>query len=146
MNNGLQSEVLKYTKVVVAITLLIVALAVIVGGVGNLRHAESAKTVKEREWLKGEGAFFVRKTCVSCHSISSLGIKAGNVGPDLSEAVADTERRFGKTIEQFLDEPTGTMSIVLSTKIPLNEVEKREAVRVLRIAYQRKLEQESHLK
>lgn len=129
-------------KVVIVIVLLVLLVSVVVGGMGNLRDAEATRAAREREWLKGEGAFFVRKNCISCHSISSVGIRAANVGPDLSEAVIDTERRFGKSIEQFLDEPTGTMSIVLSTRIPLTDAEKQEAIRSLKIAYQRKLEQQ----
>lgn len=139
---ALSNQGLKYLKEAIAIVLLILLVSVIVGGVGNLGDASATRAAREREWLKGEGAFFVRKNCISCHSISSVGIKAANVGPDLSEAVVDTERRFGKSIEEFLDEPTGTMSIVLATRIPLNEAEKQEAIQALRIAYQRKLEQQ----
>lgn len=133
-------------KVVIVLLLLILLGSVLVSGVGKAPDKDAVRAALEREWLKGEGAFFVRKTCTSCHSISALGIKAATVGPDLSEAVADTERRFGKTIEQFFDHPSGTMSIVLSTRIPLTEAEKLEAIRLLRVAYQRRLEQQSRLK
>lgn len=140
-NRGLQ-----YLKVAIAIVSLVLFVSVIVGGVGSLRSTDDARSARQREWLKGEGAFFVRKNCISCHSISSVGIRAGNVGPDLSEAVVDTQRRFGKSLEEFLERPSGTMSIVLSTRIPLTEAEKQEAIQSLRIAYQRKLEQKSQLK
>ena len=95
--------------------------------------------------MKGEGAFFVKKNCIECHSISAFGIKAASVGPDLSEAVVDVERRFGKTLEEFLRNPNGTMSIVLATKIPLTDAEKQEAVRLLKIAYQKKPGQQAQL-
>jgi hypothetical protein len=119
-------------------------------GFSDLRTGERAKAAKaraekERQWLMGEGVFFVRKGCVSCHSIRSLGIEAANIGPDLSDAVVDVERRFGKTLEEFLDRPNGTMSIVLATRIPLTEAEKKEAIETLRIAYQRKLERQAQL-
>jgi hypothetical protein len=146
MSEAFSNRGLRYVKEAIAIVLLILFVSVIVGGVGTLRDAGATMEAREREWLKGEGAFFVRKNCISCHSISALGIKAGNVGPDLSEAVVDTQRRFGRSIEDFLDRPTGTMSIVLSTRIPLTDAEKQEAIQSLRIAYQRKLEQQSQLK
>jgi cytochrome c2 len=100
---------------------------------------------REQRMLTGEGAFFVKKSCFICHSVSTLGIEsAAKIGPDLSEAVVDVQSRFGKTLEDFLANPTGTMSVVLSTQIQLTDAEKREAVEKLKIAYQRK--QDSRLK
>jgi cytochrome c2 len=100
---------------------------------------------REQRMLTGEGAFFVKKSCFICHSVSTLGIEsAAKIGPDLSEAVVDVQSRFGKTLGDFLANPTGTMSVVLSTQIQLTDAEKREAVEKLKIAYQRK--QDSRLK
>ena len=99
---------------------------------------------KERQMLAGEGAFFVKKGCFICHSVSSLGIEsASKIGPDLSEAVTDVQSRFGKTLEDFLANPTGTMGVVLAAQIHLTDEEKREAVEKLRVAYQRKQEQKA---
>ncbi len=120
-----------------ALTLLLLT------GYNGTLKASKTRAEKEREWLKGEGAFFVRKGCVHCHSISSMGIESAKLGPDLSDAAVDVERRFGKTLEEFLNNPTGTMSVVLTTRIPLTEEEKREAVETLKTAYQRKLEREA---
>ena len=53
------------------------------------------------------------------------------------------QSRFGKQLEDFLNNPTGTMAVVLSTQIILSPEEKREAVEKLKIAYQRKLEQQA---
>lgn len=101
-----------------------------------------AEAEKERQMLSGEGAFFVKKGCFVCHSISSLGIEsAANIGPDLSVAVTDVQSRFGKTLEDFLNNPTGTMSVVLSTQIQLTDEERRQAIEKLKIAYQKKQEQ-----
>ncbi|HEX5085530.1 MAG TPA: hypothetical protein VFY40_26130 [Blastocatellia bacterium] len=69
-----------------------------------------------------------------------MGIESAKIGPDLSDAAVDVERRFGKTLEEFLNNPTGMMSIVLTTRIPLTEAEKREAVELLKLAYRRKQE------
>ena len=94
---------------------------------------------KEKRMLEGEGAFFVKKGCFICHSVSTFGIEsASNIGPDLANAVTDVQSRFGRTLEDFLSSPTGTMSVVLSTQIILTDQEKREAIEKLRIANQRK--------
>jgi cytochrome c2 len=103
-----------------------------------------AELEKERQMLSGEGAFFVKKGCFVCHAVSTLGIEtAAKIGPDLSDAVVDVQSRFGRTLEDFLKTPTGTMSVVLATQIPLTDEEKREAIEKLKIAYQRKQEQQS---
>ncbi len=99
---------------------------------------------KEKRMLEGEGAFFVKKGCFVCHSVSTLGVEsASKIGPDLSEAVTDVQSRFGKQLEDFLNNPTGTMAVVLSTQIILSPEEKREAVEKLKIAYQKKMEQQA---
>ena len=99
---------------------------------------------KEKRMLEGEGAFFVKKGCFVCHSVSTLGVEsASKIGPDLSEAVTDVPSRFGTQLEDFLNNPTGTMAVVLSTQIILSPEEKREAVEKLKIAYQKKLEQQA---
>ena len=98
---------------------------------------------REKRMLEGEGAFFVKKGCFVCHSVSTLGVEsAAKIGPDLSEAVTDVQSRFGKQLEDFLNNPTGTMAVVLSTQIVLSPEEKREAVEKLKIAYQKKIEQQ----
>ncbi|HYL16993.1 MAG TPA: c-type cytochrome [Terriglobales bacterium] len=98
---------------------------------------------KEREMMSGPGAFFVQKTCFICHSVSTFGIEsAAKIGPDLADAVADVPRRFGIPLESFLASPTGTMSVVLSTQIRLTPEEKQTVIEKLKIAYQKKQEQE----
>ena len=58
------------------------------------------------------------------------------IGPDLSTAVEDVQTRFGRTVDDFLREPTGTMSVVLSRQIILTPEQKadgdREAARGVR--------------
>jgi cbb3-type cytochrome oxidase cytochrome c subunit len=99
---------------------------------------------KEKQMLTGEGAFFVKKGCFVCHSISAFDIKsAADIGPDLSFAVSDVQSRFGKTLEDFLAKPTGTMAVVLSTQIQLTDEERLEAVTKLKLAYQKKMDQQN---
>jgi hypothetical protein len=96
------------------------------------------ETEAEQRMLQGEGAFFVKKGCFTCHAVTSLGIEsASKIGPDLSIAVTDVQSRFGRTLDDFLMEPTGTMAVVLSTQIPLTADERREAIALLKLAYQR---------
>ncbi len=105
------------------------------------------EVAKEQQMLNGEGAFFVRKGCFICHSVSTLGIEsAAKIGPDLAEAAVDVQSRFGRTLEDFLAAPTGTMSVVLATQIHLTDAEKQEAIQKLKIAYQKKVEQKAQAK
>jgi len=105
----------------------------------QLRDVPTQEEVEaEQRMLQGEGAFFVKKGCFTCHAVTSLGIEsASKIGPDLSIAVADVQSRFGRTLDDFLMEPTGTMSVVLSTQIPLTKEERLEAISLLKLAYQR---------
>ena len=98
---------------------------------------------KEERMLKGPGSFFVRKNCFVCHSVSTLGIDAAaQIGPDLAVAVEDVQSRFGRTLDDFLARPTGTMEVVLSTMISLSPEERNEAIEKLREAY--RLHTEKH--
>jgi len=96
---------------------------------------------KEEQMLHGEGAFFVKKTCFICHDVTVLGVEsATKIGPDLSIAYADVQSRFGRTLDDFLHNPTGTMAVVLSTQIHLTDAEKSEAIATLTAAYEKKKE------
>jgi mono/diheme cytochrome c family protein len=84
----------------------------------------------------GPGAWFVKTGCFVCHSIAALGVKSpAQIGPDLSTAVEDVQSRFGRTIDDFLASPTGTMSVVLSRQIILTPEEKAMAIQKLREAF-----------
>jgi cytochrome c2 len=98
---------------------------------------QTAVEKQDEERMKtGPGAWFVKTGCFVCHSISALGVKSpAQIGPDLSTAVEDVQKRFGRTIDDFLREPTGTMSVVLSRQIVLTPEEKQMAVQKLREAF-----------
>ena len=99
---------------------------------------------RERLMREGPGKFFVEKTCFICHDVSSLGIEsATKIGPDLAIAVEDAPRRFGRTLDDFLMNPSGTMQVVLSKQIQLSPEERREAIRLLKEAHERYLEQKA---
>jgi cytochrome c oxidase cbb3-type subunit 2 len=84
----------------------------------------------------GPGGWFVQTGCFVCHSISVFGVKSpAQIGPDLSMAVEDVQSRFGVTLDQFLANPTGTMSVVLSRQIVLTPEQKQVAIQKLREAF-----------
>ena len=77
----------------------------------------------------------VRVTLVHL-STSSLGVTSpAQIGPDLSIAVEDVQSRFGRTLDDFIDKPTGTMAVVLSRQIVLTPEQKKVAVQKLREAF-----------
>jgi cytochrome c2 len=98
------------------------------------RTAEEAAA--ERAMETGPGAWFVKTGCFVCHSVAALGVESpAQIGPDLSTAVEDVQTRFGRTLDDFLREPTGTMSVVLTRQIVLTPEEKAVAVAKLREAF-----------
>jgi cytochrome c551/c552 len=90
----------------------------------------------EEEMRTGPGAWFVKTGCFVCHSIAVFGVKSpAQIGPDLSNAVEDVQSRFGRTLDDFLAAPTGTMAVVLARQIILTPEQKQEAIRNLRSAF-----------
>jgi hypothetical protein len=85
--------------------------------------------VPQAEWFKQTG-------CTDCHSISVYRVfNLAATGPDLSMAVEDVPRRFGRSLDDFLRAPTGTMSMVLSTRIQLTPEQRLVAIDKLKEAY-----------
>jgi cytochrome c2 len=98
------------------------------------------QTEEEREaeakMRTGPGAWFVQTGCFVCHSIAAFGVKSpAQIGPDLSIAVTDVQARFGRTVDDFFMNPTGTMSVVLSRQIILNTEQRKVAIGKLREAF-----------
>ena len=98
------------------------------------RNPEELKA--EAAMKTGPGGWFVQTGCFVCHSIAALGVKSpAQIGPDLSNAVEDVQSRFGLTIDAFLANPTGTMSVVLTRQIILTPEQKQVAIGKLREAF-----------
>ena len=73
-----------------------------------------------------------------------LGVKSpAQIGPDLSTAVEDVQSRFGRTLDDFIKAPSGTMQVVLSRQIVLSPEEKAVAVAKLREAFAEHQEQKA---
>jgi hypothetical protein len=85
---------------------------------------------------QGPGGWFVKTGCYQCHPVSVFGVKSPTpIGPDLSTAVDDVERRFSVPIDAFVKHPSGTMKAVFARQFMLSPAQKDEAVRQLRLAY-----------
>ena len=83
----------------------------------------------------GEGGWFVEKGCFGCHHVSVYGVKSfAAIGPDLSEAEEDVQKRFGKTLDEFWKAPIGTMMIVRTQLIKMTPEEEAEGLVRLRKA------------
>jgi hypothetical protein len=88
------------------------------------------------EMAKGKGGWFVRTGCYSCHPVSVFGVKSPTpIGPDLSTAADDVERRFSRPLDEFVRNPVGTMRAVFSRQLMLTPDQKEEAIRQLRAAF-----------
>ena len=88
------------------------------------------------EMAQGPGGWFVRTGCYTCHPVAVFGVKSPTpIGPDLSTAADDTERRFSRSIDEFVRSPVGTMRAVFARQFMLSPAEKDEAVRQLRAAF-----------
>ncbi len=96
----------------------------------------AAEREAEEKMRTGPGAWFVQTGCFVCHSIAALGVRSpAQIGPDLSIAVTDVQSRFGRTVDDFFMNPTGTMSVVLSRQIILNTEQRKVAIGKLREAF-----------
>jgi cbb3-type cytochrome oxidase cytochrome c subunit len=88
------------------------------------------------EMGRGPGGWFVRTGCYTCHPVAVFGVKSPTpIGPDLSTAAEDTERRFSLPIDVFVRNPVGTMRAVFARQFMLSPAQKDEAVRQLRAAF-----------
>jgi mono/diheme cytochrome c family protein len=97
----------------------------------------AGETAEAQRMLAGPGAWFVRTGCAACHGVASLGVRsASQIGPDLSPAVDEVRNRFGRSIEDFLAAPSGTMAVVLSRQIILSRDQRATAVEQLRLAFE----------
>ncbi|MFO7691953.1 MAG: c-type cytochrome [Vicinamibacterales bacterium] len=105
-------------------------------GVPRTDPQTPAEQQAEEDMKTGPGAWFVQTGCFVCHSVAAFKVRSpAQIGPDLSTAVEDTQKRFGVTVDQFLKNPTGTMSVVLARQIILTPEQKDVAVRKLREAF-----------
>lgn len=114
----------------------VVVLATTAGACASVAQSEPSHAAAPAHVQGGD--WFVQSGCTSCHSMSVYGIRnLAATGPDLSIAVEDVPRRFGRTLDNFLQAPTGTMAMVLAGRISLTPGERALAIEKLKEAYRK---------
>ena len=119
------------------ILVLVASVGFACGGADTAANSEAAPPPAAAATIvSGEGEWFVKTGCSKCHAVSAFGVTSeAQIGPDLSIAVEDVKTRFGVSIEEFLDTPSGTMALVLSSQIQLTPEQKQVAIQKLHAAY-----------
>lgn len=75
---------------------------------------------------------FERNNCDACHSVTALGVTArDSTAPDLSIAATRVPALYGVSLARFLQEPTGTMAVVLDLEIRLSPADRDSIVATL---------------
>lgn len=98
-------------------------------------EAETEDAEEEGEVTVPDDALSLsRNGCLSCHSVDSLGIAAGNIGPDLTIAYSGVEGKHGKELDAFLQEPTSAVMATVLADNPLDDDEREQIVEVLKKA------------
>lgn len=109
--------------------------AITVPGCAGVSEAKTPVITVAGPDVRG-GEWFKKTGCIDCHSMSVYRINnLTAIGPDLSVAVEDVPHRFGMSLDEFFHAPTGTMSMVLSSRIPLTPEQRALAVNRLKEAY-----------
>lgn len=119
---------------------VVLALAAAMSRCAPVRPSEAMLVAAPAHIEKGE--WFKQSGCTACHSIAAYRIfNLAATGPDLSVAVEDVPRRFGRSLDEFLQAPTGTMAMVMSSRIVLTPEQRVLAGEKLKEAY--RIHQES---
>jgi len=74
------------------------------------------------------------KGCLGCHAVDALGLEGGVTGPDLSKAFTDVEGKHGKSIDEFLKEPTSAVMSSVIGGSPLTDEERTQVIDMLKQA------------
>ncbi|GAX91391.1 cytochrome C [Effusibacillus lacus] len=96
------------------------------------------KTQPQQTTSADEGKILSQLGCTGCHAVSSLNIKGGVTGPDLSQAYVNVKGKHGVSLEEFLKKPTSAvMSGVIGGK-PLKDEERNAVIQALKAASEKK--------
>jgi mono/diheme cytochrome c family protein len=80
------------------------------------------------------GDIFVKRNCISCHSVSALGVKGGQIGPDLSTIYDNMESKHGVKLEDFLKKPNSAVMAGVIGSNPLTDDELKAVIAALKTA------------
>lgn len=75
-----------------------------------------------------------QRGCLGCHSVESLNLKGGQVGPDLSHAFVEVEGKHGMPIEEFLKKPDSAVMSGVIGKNPLTDDQRKQVLDLLKKA------------
>jgi cytochrome c551/c552 len=95
---------------------------------------ESTESKEETTVAANEDNILNKKGCLGCHSVEALNIQGGAVGPDLSQSFANVEGKHGKSIDEFLKEPTSAVMSGVIAKSPLTDEERTQVLDLLKQA------------
>jgi cytochrome c551/c552 len=101
---------------------------------------EASETEGQKEEVKEETTsvdannILNSKGCLGCHAVDSLGLDGGATGPDLSKAFTDVEGKHGKSIDEFLKEPTSAVMSSVISGSPLTDEEHTQVLDMLKQA------------
>jgi hypothetical protein len=101
---------------------------------------ETSGTEDQKEETKTETAtvdannILNSKGCLGCHAVDALGLEGGATGPDLSKAFTDVEGKHGKSIDEFLKEPTSAVMSSVIGGSPLTDEERTQVLDMLKQA------------
>src|SRR5690625_181916 len=82
--------------------------------------------------LDADTEALARNNCLSCHAVEEAGLDGGTTGPDLSNAYEEVEGKHGKTIDEFLQEPTSAVMSSVIEENPLEDDEREKIVELLK--------------
>ncbi|MFP7298527.1 cytochrome C [Neobacillus niacini] len=74
------------------------------------------------------------KGCLGCHAVDMLGLDGGATGPDLSKAFTEVEGKHGKSLDEFLKEPTSAVMSSVIGGSPLTDEERTQVLDMLKQA------------
>jgi cytochrome c551/c552 len=95
---------------------------------------ESTESKEETTVSATDDNILNKKGCLGCHSVEALNIQGGAVGPDLSQSFANVEGKHGKSIDEFLKEPTSAVMSGVIADNPLTDEERTQVLDLLKQA------------
>jgi len=93
--------------------------------------------------IPDEAQAFSRNGCLSCHSVESMDVIGGDIGPDLSRIFPEIKGKYGKELEDFLQEPTAAVMSTVIASDPLEDDDRAEIVEFLKLASEQKASSEN---
>ncbi|MDQ0253298.1 mono/diheme cytochrome c family protein [Evansella vedderi] len=94
------------------------------------------ETTEEPREIPTEAIALQGNGCVACHAVETLNLDGPATGPDLSNAYTIVEAKHGKSIEEYLQNPTTAVMASVMDGHPLSDEALESVVEALRLAAQ----------